>query len=265
MSGELKESAKAVQEASKATQKALEVAEKLGPFFAKCIGEPIEEATGIITDKLRSIRWERQVRFVDRVQELLRKRGHEGKTRVLPPKFVLPIIENASYEDNDELPDIWAHLLSSALDPEFNDEVRSAFVDILRQLEIIDVKILNMIYQRYRVFNTKEKEDKNLERGYFRTPSLSEYDHPYRFTRELGINSKQLYVSIDNLIRLRCVVSFVERKEVKLDDGDDDKFRWLRLEDAEFTYDHQYEKISLTSLGLAFCEACNQHFRESES
>ncbi len=263
MSDEIKESAKALQEASKATKKALEVAEKLGPFFAKCIGEPTEEAAGLVTDKLKFVRWKRQVRFVDRTQEILRARGHEGNTRILPPKFVLPIIENASYEDNDTLQDIWAHLLASALDPGFIDEMRGAFIDILRQLEVVDIKILNIIYLRYRILHPKIKEKINIEKGFYRTPSLFAYDYSHRFVSELGISSKQLYTSIDNLLRVRCIVPFVERKEVKLDDNDDDAFRWLRLKDAVFTFDHQYEQISLTSLGVGFIEACTIYIDEA--
>ena len=97
MSGdEIAETAKATQEIAKTTSKALEVADKLGGFVAKVIGEPLESAVGMLSDRLRFMRWERQLRMVDRCEEIIRKRRIEGKTRPVPPKLALPIMENAS-------------------------------------------------------------------------------------------------------------------------------------------------------------------------
>ena len=120
---EIDETAKATQEIAKTTRKALEVSEKVGSFVAKVIGQPLESAVGMLSDKLRYMRWERQLRMVDRCEEILKKRLVEGKIRPVPPKLALPIMENASLEDNDELQNIWANLLSSALDPTYKGPI----------------------------------------------------------------------------------------------------------------------------------------------
>ena len=86
MTDEIIETAKATQEVAKATVKGLEVSEKVGGFFAKVLGEPIETATGILGDKLKFMRWERQVRLVDRVQQINHDRGIEGKEIPVLPK-----------------------------------------------------------------------------------------------------------------------------------------------------------------------------------
>jgi hypothetical protein len=104
----------------------------------------------ILNDRLQFMRWERKLRLAERGRELLRERGIEGPLRPVPYKLALPIIEHASLEDNDELQDLWANLLTSAVDPKFEGLIRSAYVDIIKQLEVVDVHILDAVYERYR-------------------------------------------------------------------------------------------------------------------
>jgi hypothetical protein len=154
---EISETAKAAQEIAKTTSKALDVTEKVGSFVAKVIGEPVECAVGMLSDKLRFMRWERQIRMVDKCEEIIRQRQIEGKLRAVSPKLALPIMENASLEENDQLQDLWANLLASALDPSFKGVLRSAFIDVIKQLEVVDAYILNFLYKSY-IAALKSKE-----------------------------------------------------------------------------------------------------------
>lgn len=56
---EVSESAKAVQEVAKTTRVGIEATTKLGGFVARVINEPIEQVTGILSDRLRFMRWQR--------------------------------------------------------------------------------------------------------------------------------------------------------------------------------------------------------------
>jgi len=53
---ETEELAKAIQESAKLGEKSLDIAEKAGSFFAKVFKDPINEISGMITDKLRFIK-----------------------------------------------------------------------------------------------------------------------------------------------------------------------------------------------------------------
>ena len=77
MTDEIVETKKVAQEVAKDT--ALEVNEKFGIFLAKVFGEPIKTVTGMLDDSLKTRRWERAVRLMDRVQEINNDRGIEGK------------------------------------------------------------------------------------------------------------------------------------------------------------------------------------------
>lgn len=62
---------KAVEESAKAVQK-----------IAKTTGKAVE-------DRLRYMRWERQIRLMKRAEEFMREIGLSGLTRALPLKFAV--------------------------------------------------------------------------------------------------------------------------------------------------------------------------------
>ena len=236
MSYEIVETAKATQEVAKATVKGLEVSEKVGGFLAKVLGEPIETATGILGDKLKFMRWERQVRLIDRVQQINHDRRIEGQEIPVSPKLAIPIIENASLEENDLLQDLWAKLMSSAQGKESSSVVRSAFIDIIKQLEVIDVKILNAIFDGYVAAVGKDQIHNGTPRriSFAKTSIMSALKIPDHVYED----------SVDNLMRVRCLCS-----EVKVMNG-------MSIGGESATIDKGYDSLCLTSLGVKFIIAC---------
>jgi hypothetical protein len=93
---EIEATAKAMEEVAKTSGKAFEVMRQLGEFTAKVMGEPIEQTVGILTDRLRFIRWERQLRLHDRWKEIAEEKNIDIGRASLAPKLGLPIIENAT-------------------------------------------------------------------------------------------------------------------------------------------------------------------------
>jgi len=236
MTGEITETAKATQEVAKATVKGLEVSEKIGGFFAKVLGEPIETATGILGDKLKFMRWERQARLIERVQEINHDRGVEGKEIPVAPKLALPIIENASLEEDDLLQDLWAKLMSSAQGVESSNAVRSAFIDIIKQLEVIDVLIIKSMFDGY--INVVGKD--NIHNGTPRRVSFPKAN----ILNALKITEHTYEDAIDNLMRVRCICS-----EVKVMGS-------MSIGGESATIDKGYDSLCLTSLGVRFVIAC---------
>jgi hypothetical protein len=266
---EISESAKAVQEVAKATKAGIEATAKLGGFVSKIIGEPTETVVGILTDKLKFMRWERQMRLTERAKEIIESKNIEGELKTVPPKIALPIIENASLEENDELQDLWACLIASAVDPNFDGTLRTAFIDIIKQLEVNDVHILNFIYKKFLEYIdlfetvvdplTLSKLEANLD-GY--VCPVEEND----ILEELKLNKNLYRESIDNLIRVRCVAFFIDNKEVDIpiktekyayfDEDESDVFRSSKSEKVKFNVTHNYDKVFLTQLGKSFAKAC---------
>jgi hypothetical protein len=128
----MEEAVKSIADASKeiavTTSDAIKATEKLGGYLAPLIKEPIECVIGLLTDKLKYVRWERQTRLAIKIREKIEGVQKEHKIIPIPPKIALPIIENASIEENDYLQDIWVRLLASAaIEPE---KVKSSFIDM---------------------------------------------------------------------------------------------------------------------------------------
>lgn len=236
VSDEITETAMATQEVAKAASKALEVSEKLGTFVAKVLGEPIETAAGILGDKLKFMRWERKNRLIDRVNEMNRQRGLEGKEIPVSPKLAIPIIENASLEENDLLQDLWAKLISSAQDKETSKSVRSAFIDIIKQLEVIDVLLLSAMFDGYvNAVGTENVQTQSPGRVVFSKQNIM---------TGLNIDEPTYEDSVDNLMRVRCV-----RSEVKVMTG-------MSISGESATIDKGYDSLCLTSLGVKFVISC---------
>lgn len=258
---EVSESAKAIQEVAKTTKAGIEATEKLGGFVSRIIGEPTDAVVGILTDKLKFMRWERQVRLTERAKEIINSRNIEGELRTVPPKIALPIIENASLEENDELQDLWAHFLASAVDPNFDGTLRTAFIDIIKQLEVVDVHILNFIYSYYSSYNKKYKASKRNHCSPSKNADMNQYEVKKGFImREINIDEDIYKESIDNLIRVRCVAPFVSNEIVNIPaEGETFKSALYNYDDSQtvkFNITHQYDKVCITPLGVSFAKAC---------
>jgi len=146
MTDPVTESAKATQEIAKATGQAIGAAREAGGFIARFVAGPLEQGVGIFEDKLRYLRWERQVRLMKRADEVLRSLGLEAPSRPVPLKVAIPLLQAASVEENDELQDRWVNLLVNAANKDSGVEIRRAYVEILEQISPLEARILDVIY-----------------------------------------------------------------------------------------------------------------------
>lgn len=230
---EIKEASKAVAETAKFGTKSVETTEKILCFLSKVFKEPIEQTSGIIGDKLKFIRWKRQVRIVDEVNKILSKRGIQ-ETKPIPLKLAIPMIEAASIEENDELQDLWNKLIANSMDPNFRNEIRYSYIEIIKSLTPLDVKILYKIYQ--------ELVDQKI--------NLNKITN-YTITREqiakmVQCDMNECIMSIYNLFRVQClspaVFKFTGIKSGKTGESPS-TFKGI-------------DQVTMTPFGKSFIEAC---------
>src|SRR5580700_9241538 len=127
--------AKATEAVSEMAKDAILTGRDAGRFLAP-IFKPLVEATG---DRLEIWKATRQLRLADRWMAMLRDRGLDSPTRPIPPAFLLPLIEHASLEGDDDLQDVWATMLANAADRDSETEMRTAFLTMLREMTHFDV------------------------------------------------------------------------------------------------------------------------------
>ena len=141
----------------------------------------------------------------------------------IPPKFLIPIVENASLEENDELQDLWVNLLGSWTNVEYKEERRLTYVDIIKALTPQDAKILDTIYN-YDKNNRRTEKIENEE--LFDTFATIKKDEVFKY-----LDEESYFLSIDNLIKLRCVK-------------------------VANTWGGSQKIVTITYLGVNFVEAC---------
>ena len=142
----ISESAKATQEVAKATSKGLEVANNLGGWLDRIFGEGVEHSVkSIWTNKVRERSIAGAIHSWERLELF----------RLLPPKLALPLLQNATMENEDNLHSLWATLLATAMDFA-GEEVHRKYVTILADLTGPDAIVLKKIWAEWQVDDKKK-------------------------------------------------------------------------------------------------------------
>lgn len=229
---ETEEIAKAIQESAKLGQKGLETAEKAATFFAKVFKAPVDEISGMVTDKLRFIRWKRLIQMSEEVDQILKTKG-AIHTRAVPPKLALPIFEDATLEEDPKIQDLWNHLLANAMNAEFNSEIRYGFIDMIKGITAREAWLLNEFY------SVLDRENKTR-------PFSNLYD--YSVTKEqlmkaLSLTPDDYAISANNLMRLQLIAPAILKGGISIGSEPLTAYKGI-------------DAITMTPLGVLFVEAC---------
>lgn len=154
-------------------------------FCAKLKGLTDDSIIGLINDKIQFFRYNRQLRIAE---EYNKKYGNQPM-KPIPPKFLIPILENGSLEEDDYLQDLWINLLGSFTSREYKEEKRIAYMEIIKSLSSLDAKILKEIY----LYDFSNKRDDMKFKDITRDQILEK------------VNDDDFYLSLDNLYRVGCV------------------------------------------------------------
>jgi len=124
----------AATEIAKTANTGLELAGKTGSFIANIFRDTFAQIGGMASDQIRLLRYQHLLSIQDRVDEIHRRRGIEGKTISVPLKIGIPLIEAASFEDDLMLQSLWALLIANATDPQYSEDIHPAYIEIVKQL-----------------------------------------------------------------------------------------------------------------------------------
>jgi hypothetical protein len=239
------ESAKAVREVAKVGGKAIDAGREAGGWLNRIFGKGIEDAVGLHwSDRITARRieaaiynWERLVELLNKVERRLKDKGITA-IHAVPPKIALPIIENATIEDDDDLHTLWANLLSTALDASA-EQVHKKYVSTLAELTGQDALLLLEIYDEWtKVDKTKLFEHSTLKYG----PSVD------------GIASHDA-VSIISLNRLGLIFPAFTEFETYEPGWHDNRYGELGPYRDRVRMYGDLEVVTITAFGEAFCKA----------
>jgi hypothetical protein len=153
------------------------------------LGDLPQDAVGLLGgDWLREVRIRNISRLRARSAEKLKERGISPDECHIDPSAIVPLVAAAQDRCNDEhLLELWARLLASAMDPATASLARRANVDLLKQLDGTDARVLNCIWTIHRA-----------RRWYERVPASV-------IARELGIPGFEVCISFAHLEQLKCI------------------------------------------------------------
>ena len=162
----LKETAKAAQEVAKTAGKAVDGVRDAGGWLDRMFGKGIEHAVGRrwsdrqLTKRIEAaiLDWGRLELLFHKVQNNLRKKG-VTQTREPPPKIVLPLLENATMELEDDLHTLWANLMTAALDPT-SEDIERKYVSVLAEFSVKDALVLRNMFAEWTYWEQKQIQKK---------------------------------------------------------------------------------------------------------
>lgn len=220
--------------AIKETIKAL--AKPVQDFISAVVGEPGKELGGWMADGIRGKRFETQIKIFTKAQNLAKEAGiNPGAVSF---KLLVPLLESGSLEDDDDILAMWSSLLASA---SVSDEVRISYINILKDMEPIEAKIMQYVFQQF-----------ILSHGFSFEPS-SEYAGSISgdiIRKFFNLDNAEFERSIDNLFRLRLLAPTASRLEF--------------IDNKETPFAHYTKKqLGVTYLGYYFAKACNFNLKSS--
>ncbi|MGD0153297.1 MAG: Abi-alpha family protein [Thermacetogeniaceae bacterium] len=150
---------------------------------------PLKEIGELLADKIRFIRWKNAVKVMQKAEVYLQEKKISAK--LFNPKTIVPLLENAGLEEDSDIQAKWACLLANAVSSEYINDIYVSYVDILKQLSPLEVKLLDCLYSRCKVISEDE-----INSLFFKVEEIKQ---------DMGIETIEFSILISNLLRLNLL------------------------------------------------------------
>lgn len=117
----------------------------IADYIDQTSGGLVTNALGLVADRVKYWRIKQALSLKEKTEKLLQERG-VNEPRSVPAKFLLPLLDAATVEEDDDLHTRYATLLANARDPNFKSGTPKYYVSILSELEPFDMLLLDKIF-----------------------------------------------------------------------------------------------------------------------
>jgi hypothetical protein len=194
-----------------------DVPEPVSRFMGTVLGAAEIELSAMLGEQVRAWRFRRQIRIMQRAQQQLEEAGLEARS--VPFRTLAPLLDGASFEEDNELTERWASMLAqAAVEPA---AVPASFPRVLRELEPVDAQILFLVFDNIMRFAPELRTTIGTVRA-----SIAE---------DVELSKETLRFHVENLIRLGLLAP-----------------AGLVLNSAD-----QAQRVTLTAFGQRFVRACS--------
>jgi len=186
----MEEQAKAIQEIATTTGKAIDASVRVGSFLSKIFGDAFREIGEAFHDWAKYFRYKNLLSIQDKVEAIHKKRGIQGNTVPILPRYAIPLIQHASQEDDESLQGMWAGLIANFTDPNKRFDPKKIYIEILSSLEPLDAEVLKFFStQGWKLFLKVPGGGVTIS----------------KLVQSIGVSEKDLQLSLQNLARLGCI------------------------------------------------------------
>ena len=165
----------------------------------RMFGPALSEFGEMLGDRMKVWRFSNLLRLRDKIDRIAADRNVPPELfTALPFGDAMRTIEAASQEDDDDVQQLWAQLIVRATTQSERPSINKLHIEILRSLGPADSALLELLYPSIttRVFRTK------AEVAEFNTAMDAKAEARWR-----QFSDDERGVSIQNLIRLRCITA----------------------------------------------------------
>lgn len=180
------------------TADATAAVEGVTKFLGQLLGPAANEFGGMMGDQVRFWRHLRLYDFIEKRNEAIAARGlNPADLQAIGPGLAIQFLEGASYEEEDEVQQLWAELLTNAQDPNSEVKVEKSFINILKELDDISVMVLKSLFECTESFPRSEPG--------WRAQRITIFEKNL-----CHWSVQQRGAAIDNLVRLSCAAPSVK-------------------------------------------------------
>lgn len=230
----------------------LDRVEKLG---ATLFGPSLKEVGLALADEVRFRRIKNQVKILSKAEEFVRERNRPIKE--IPLKVLVPLLDNASLEEEENIQLKWARLTANILTLENDALFEKTCISILGRLSAIEAIVFESTYllakrgiqqSGYWTERIQKKERKEPDVYIEGTVSLWNLNHKTKIDR------RNIQAAIANLVSYGIIKWDVPEVEVTANKSKDETNHDIDVDVSVSDSD----KLKLTELGLRFYLICNE-------
>jgi hypothetical protein len=238
------------------------VAEKTEGLLKGLFGKAFEQTGEMIADQVRLRRFKNQIKIFEKAKTYLKENNIDPQKVNL--KVLAPLVEFASYEEEESLQERWAKLIKNILSRPTSVVLQQNAIGVLNKISNDEALLLDNIYNKL-LAKRMERADKHNKQRQLIEPKDVKKPEDYRIdyfsfkvkdlSDEVRISQDEIETQISNLVALGTLKYEIEVDVLTAEKSNSDP------EDTDLDIDldiYDYDRIKLTKLGYVFVQMCRE-------
>lgn len=227
-------------------------------FASKLIGPTFEEVGLLISDKIKYFRFKNQINILIKAQKYVKDKN--VKIKEIPTKILVPLLENASLEEEEEMQDKWSFMIGNLADSKQNLQ-NQIFPYLLSQISLNEFEKLSEFHKKEEALIRHEIEFEKLkkEKERFYSPEYRDLYLKINGVKQEGFRVEGLeefeYSNLERLGLIRQLPPKIIIDELEIEHFEKEGSEYYPIE-AE--YDPDDYGFRITSLRIKFLKACEE-------